>query len=107
MAPTSPVAAPSLRCRRSGRSSASLGRTHPVETALLAAGVAADPALAWQQASADLDLVLSTAGLERPQTRSAGTVGGRAGRDGVHSEAMQALLDEPQSVARAHPLGRW
>ncbi|WP_460444986.1 1,2-phenylacetyl-CoA epoxidase subunit PaaC [Angustibacter aerolatus] len=84
-----------------------LGRTHPVETALLAAGVAADPALAWQQASADLDLVLSTAGLERPQTRSAGTVGGRAGRDGVHSEAMQALLDELQSVARAHPLGRW
>jgi ring-1,2-phenylacetyl-CoA epoxidase subunit PaaC len=34
-------------------------------------------------------------------------VRGRAGRDGLHTEALGHLLAEMQSVARAHPSGLW
>jgi ring-1,2-phenylacetyl-CoA epoxidase subunit PaaC len=34
-------------------------------------------------------------------------VSGRAGRDGLHTEALSRLLAEMQSVARAHPMGQW
>jgi ring-1,2-phenylacetyl-CoA epoxidase subunit PaaC len=37
----------------------------------------------------------------------AGLLGGRGGRDGVHTEALSRMLAEMQAVARAHPLGRW
>ena len=54
-----------------------------------------------------LDTVLATAGLSRPAAAPLAPVGGRAGRDGVHTEAMGYILAELQSVARAHPDATW
>jgi len=54
-----------------------------------------------------LDTVLAAAGLNRPATPPLAPVGGRAGRDGVHTEAMGYILAELQSVARAHPDATW
>jgi ring-1,2-phenylacetyl-CoA epoxidase subunit PaaC len=54
-----------------------------------------------------LDTVLSTAGLDRPAAPPLAPVAGRAGRDGVHTEAMGYILAELQSVARAHPDATW
>jgi ring-1,2-phenylacetyl-CoA epoxidase subunit PaaC len=54
-----------------------------------------------------LDTVLAAAGLDRPATAPLASVGGRAGRDGVHTEAMGYILAELQSVARAHPDATW
>src|ERR1700739_2978963 len=54
-----------------------------------------------------LDTVLATAGLDRPTAAPPALVGGRAGRDGVHTEAMGYILAELQSVARAHPDATW
>ena len=54
-----------------------------------------------------LDTVLATAGLGRPGAPPLARVGGRAGRDGVHTEALGYVLAELQSVARAHPDATW
>jgi ring-1,2-phenylacetyl-CoA epoxidase subunit PaaC len=54
-----------------------------------------------------LDTVLATAGLGRPQAAARAAVGGRAGRDGVHTEAMGFIVAELQSVARAYPDATW
>lgn len=54
-----------------------------------------------------LDSVLATAGLDRPTAASLAPVGGRTGRDGVHTEAMGYILAELQSVARAYPDATW
>jgi len=54
-----------------------------------------------------LDTVLAAAGLDRPAAAPLAAVGGRAGRDGVHTEAMGYILAELQSVARAHPDATW
>jgi len=54
-----------------------------------------------------LDTVLATAGLIRPEVPPLAKVGGRAGRDGVHTEALGYVLAELQSVARAHPEATW
>jgi len=54
-----------------------------------------------------LDTVIAPAGLERPAVAPLALVGGRAGRDGVHTEALGYLLAELQSVARAHPDATW
>jgi ring-1,2-phenylacetyl-CoA epoxidase subunit PaaC len=54
-----------------------------------------------------LDTVLAAAGLDRPAAPPLAPVGGRAGRDGVHTEAMGYILAELQSVARAHPDATW
>jgi ring-1,2-phenylacetyl-CoA epoxidase subunit PaaC len=54
-----------------------------------------------------LDTVLATAGLDRPAALPVALVAGRAGRDGVHTEAMGYILAELQSVARAHPDATW
>jgi ring-1,2-phenylacetyl-CoA epoxidase subunit PaaC len=54
-----------------------------------------------------LDTVLAAAGLDRPDVTPLAAVGGRAGRDGVHTEAMGYILAELQSVARAHPDATW
>jgi ring-1,2-phenylacetyl-CoA epoxidase subunit PaaC len=54
-----------------------------------------------------LDTVLATAGLARPAVGALAKVGGRAGRDGVHTEALGYVLAELQSVARAHPEATW
>jgi ring-1,2-phenylacetyl-CoA epoxidase subunit PaaC len=57
--------------------------------------------------NAILDTVLAAAGLDRPDAAPLAAVGGRAGRDGVHTEAMGYILAELQSVARAHPDATW
>jgi ring-1,2-phenylacetyl-CoA epoxidase subunit PaaC len=54
-----------------------------------------------------LDTVLGPAVLDRPTAPPLAAVGGRAGRDGVHTEAMGYILAELQSVARAHPDATW
>src|ERR1700734_493578 len=56
---------------------------------------------------AAFDAVLATAGLERPTAAALAPVGGRTGRDGMHTEAMGYILAELQSVARAHPAAPW
>lgn len=86
---------------------AELGSVTALERELVAQGVAADPGAAYDAARTWLLEVLAVAGLDVPPDRFAGRVGGRAGRDGVHTEKLSPLLDEMQSVARAHPMGRW
>jgi ring-1,2-phenylacetyl-CoA epoxidase subunit PaaC len=70
-------------------------------------GVAADPAALRAEVGAVLDAVLGAATLERPQVAPMARVGGKAGREGVHTETFGYLLAELQSVARAHPDARW
>jgi ring-1,2-phenylacetyl-CoA epoxidase subunit PaaC len=54
-----------------------------------------------------LDTVFATATLDRPDRAPLAAVAGRAGRDGVHTEAMGYLLAELQSVARQYPDATW
>jgi ring-1,2-phenylacetyl-CoA epoxidase subunit PaaC len=74
-----------------------LFRVHPV------ALVTADRS----EFDAVLDTVLATATLDRPAAAPLAAVGGRTGRDGVHTEALGYVLAELQSVARAHPDATW
>jgi ring-1,2-phenylacetyl-CoA epoxidase subunit PaaC len=82
-----------------------LFRTTPVEAAL--PGVAVDPAGVRAEVEAVLGRVLAAATLAAPAVPPAALVAGRAGRDGVHTEALGYLLAELQSVARAHPGATW
>lgn len=79
--------------------------THPVERRL--AGVAVDPAELRSGVDGVLDAVLDAAGLARPDVAPAARVGGRAGRDGVHTEAMGYLLAEMQHLHRSMPGAKW
>ena len=54
-----------------------------------------------------LDTVLATAQLDRPEPRPLAGVGGKFGRDGVHTEALGYVLAELQSVARLYPDAQW
>lgn len=81
--------------------------SHPVEADVALAGAGVDPAAVRAEVDAVLDHVLATAGIERPQRGPLAGVGGRLGRDGVHTEALSRMLAEMQVVARAHPEGRW
>lgn len=78
---------------------------HPVEASLH--GVAVDVSALRAEVDVVLDTVLATAGLDRPAAAPLAAVGGRTGRDGLHTEAMGYLLAELQSVARAHPDATW
>ncbi|QIK67209.1 phenylacetate-CoA oxygenase subunit PaaC [Nocardioides sp. HDW12B] len=83
-------------------------RSHPVEQRVAAAGVGVDPAEVRAEVEGVLEEVLRAAGLERPHGPCVGAVsGGRAGRDGLHTEALGRMLAEMQVVARAHPTGVW
>jgi ring-1,2-phenylacetyl-CoA epoxidase subunit PaaC len=82
-----------------------LFRTSDVENRL--AGVAVDPADTRDDVDAVLDQVLAAATLVRPQSRGSGTIGGRSGRQGVHTEALGHVLAELQSLARQHPGATW
>ncbi len=70
-------------------------------------GVAADPADLRAEVETVLGTVLAAATLERPQVAPMARVAGKAGRDGVHTEAFGYLLAELQSIARAHPDATW
>ncbi|MDT7743420.1 MAG: ring,2-phenylacetyl-CoA epoxidase subunit PaaC [Actinomycetota bacterium] len=80
---------------------------HPVETRLVEAGVAVDPASLRAAVDADVEQVLPVATLTRPERAAVGLVGGRGGRDGVHTESLGRMLAVMQSLARAHPGATW
>ncbi|GAA2119116.1 1,2-phenylacetyl-CoA epoxidase subunit PaaC [Actinomadura napierensis] len=80
---------------------------HPVETSLAEAGAGVDPGSVRDEVDAVLDQVLAVSGVDRPDRAPLAGVGGRTGRDGMHTEAFGRLLAEMQVVARAHPMGRW
>lgn len=77
------------------------------ERRLAGAGVGVDPEAARGEFDAVLERVLDAATLRRPSAEPLLGVGGRTGRHGVHTEAMGDLLEELQSVARAHPGATW
>ena len=81
--------------------------THPIEAQAARSGVGVEPGALREEAEAVLDQVLATSGVDRPDTVPLAGVRGRTGRDGLHTEALSRMLAEMQSVARAHPLGRW
>ncbi|MDA0567532.1 phenylacetate-CoA oxygenase subunit PaaC [Streptomonospora sp. S1-112] len=84
-----------------------LFQSHPVERRVAAAGVGPAPEDLRAPCAAVLGEVWAAAGLAPPEVPGLARVGGRAGRDGVHTEELGRLLAEMQSVARAHPLGSW
>ncbi|MDQ3789174.1 MAG: phenylacetate-CoA oxygenase subunit PaaI, partial [Actinomycetota bacterium] len=79
--------------------------THPVEKAL--PGVAVESADVRADVDAVLDQVFTAAALDRPDVAPMSTVAGKAGRDGVHTEAMGYLLAEMQHLARSLPGAKW
>lgn len=78
---------------------------HEVETRL--PDVAVDPASVRSEVEAVLAQVFQAAALEPPTVAPMSTVAGRAGRDGVHTEAMGYLLAEMQHLARSLPGAKW
>lgn len=78
---------------------------HPIELALPA--VAVDPSTVRPEVDEVIDTVLAAADLSRPGVSPLATVAGRAGRDGVHTEAFGYLLAEMQHLARALPGASW
>ncbi|HYH31989.1 MAG TPA: 1,2-phenylacetyl-CoA epoxidase subunit PaaC [Pseudonocardia sp.] len=84
-----------------------LFRTSEVERRLADAGVAVDPAQTREEVDAVLDEVLARATLTRPAVPPAGTIGGRGGRQGLHTEHLGHVLAEMQSLARRHPGATW
>ncbi len=80
---------------------------HPVETRVAEAGVGVAPAAVAAEVDAVLEQVFSASEVERHQVAQVGPVAQGMGRSGRHTEALSHLLAEMQSVARAHPEGRW
>jgi ring-1,2-phenylacetyl-CoA epoxidase subunit PaaC len=78
-----------------------------IESRLAADGVAVDPSLVLAEFDTVLAVALDAAGLDWPRAVAMAPVGGQAGRDGVHTEAMGYLLAEMQSVARSLPGATW
>lgn len=83
---------------------AELGATHPVEERVAEAGAGVDPAAVDDEVDAVLRQVWEAGALDVPPGEP---VPAARGRDGHHTDALMGLLEEMQSVARAHPLGRW
>ncbi len=84
-----------------------LFRTSDEERRLVAAGVAVDPADTREEVDAVLDEVIGRATLTRPDKPAIGTIGGRSGRQGLHTEHLGPALAEMQSLARQHPGATW
>jgi ring-1,2-phenylacetyl-CoA epoxidase subunit PaaC len=84
-----------------------LFRQTEVERRLAAVGVGVNPADTRVEVDAVLDEVLARATLTRPERPTAGTIGGKGGRHGVHTEALGHVLAEMQSLARQHPGATW
>jgi ring-1,2-phenylacetyl-CoA epoxidase subunit PaaC len=80
---------------------------HEVETRMARAGVGVDPADVADEVGVVLAQVFALSGLDVPEIPAMVAVRGLRGRDGSHTEAFSRLLAEMQSVARAHPSGRW
>ncbi|MBW0102812.1 1,2-phenylacetyl-CoA epoxidase subunit PaaC [Pseudonocardia sp. KRD291] len=84
-----------------------LFRTSDEETRLAGAGVAVDPGTTREEFDAVLDEVVSKATLTLPDRPAIGTIGGRGGRQGVHTEHLGHALAQMQSLARQHPGATW
>jgi ring-1,2-phenylacetyl-CoA epoxidase subunit PaaC len=84
-----------------------LFRMSDVERRLVGVRVAVDPAEIREEVDAVLDEVLARATLTRPAVPPAGTIGGRGGREGLHTEYLGHVLAEMQSLARQHPGATW
>jgi ring-1,2-phenylacetyl-CoA epoxidase subunit PaaC len=84
-----------------------LFRTSDEERRLVDAGVAVDPAAVREEVDGVLDQVLERATLTRPERPFIGTIGGRSGRQGLHTEQLGHVLAEMQSLARQHPGATW
>ena len=80
---------------------------HEVEARLAAGRLAVDPSAVRTEFDQVMAQVLAAATLSVPELPPRAGVGGRTGRDGVHTEAMGYLLAELQSVARAYPGASW
>lgn len=80
---------------------------HAVERVAAEAGFGVDPTDVAADADTVLEQVLDASGVDRPNVTALTAVSGRTGRDGMHTEALSRMLAEMQSVARAHPRGRW
>ncbi|MER7011758.1 1,2-phenylacetyl-CoA epoxidase subunit PaaC [Saccharopolyspora sp. NPDC000359] len=80
---------------------------HETELRLAGAGVGVDPAQVRAEFDEVVDQVCAAATLQRPDVPALAGVGGRAGRDGIHTEHLGYLLAEMQSLARAHPEATW
>ncbi len=78
-----------------------------IEQALSAAGVGVDPSGVADEVADVLAQVFDASGVHRPDLPQVGPVNGGMGREGRHTEALSPLLAQMQSVARAHPMGRW
>ncbi|RDI68066.1 1,2-phenylacetyl-CoA epoxidase subunit PaaC [Nocardia pseudobrasiliensis] len=81
--------------------------THPVEERLAAVGAAVPAEALRKEFESVVAQVFHAARLDAPAAQPVTGVGGRTGRDGIHTEAMGYVLAELQAVARAHPMGRW
>lgn len=79
--------------------------THAVERSL--PGVAVDPASVRSEVDEVLAQVFAASALTHPTLDPMSTVAGKAGRDGVHTEAMGYLLAELQHLARSLPGATW
>jgi ring-1,2-phenylacetyl-CoA epoxidase subunit PaaC len=84
-----------------------LFRTSDEERRLVAAGVAVDPAQTRAEFDEVLAQVLEQATLARPDRPARGMIGGRSGRQGVHTEHLGHVLAVMQSLARQHPGASW
>ena len=84
-----------------------LFRCSATEQRLAETGVAVDPRSLRGEVEKVLDEVLTTATLARPDVAPVGTLAGRGGRQGVHSEKLGPLLAQMQSLARQHPEATW
>ncbi len=84
-----------------------LFRTSDEERRLLASDVAVDPAETRAEVDGVLDQVLAAGTLTRPSRPAMGTIGGRGGRQGLHTEKLGHVLAEMQSLARQHQGATW
>jgi len=84
-----------------------LFRTSAQESRLAGAGVGVDPAAVRDEVTDVLTTVLGQATLELPAVAPVGLLGGRSGRQGLHTERLGHLLAELQSLARQHPGAVW
>lgn len=80
---------------------------HEIERRLSQAGAAVDSRDLRTEFDEVMAQVYAAARTEPPETATVGTLAGRAGRDGVHTEHMGYLLAEMQSLARTHPEATW
>jgi ring-1,2-phenylacetyl-CoA epoxidase subunit PaaC len=80
---------------------------HPVESTVAGSAVGVDPSTVADEVAVLLDQVFSVSEVDRPDLPQVGPVSGGMGRHGRHTESFSHLLAEMQSVARAHPEGRW